>query len=550
VGVEQYAPWIALGGAFGVIAYLLYEMFKPRPLPPLPYPTPEVRTPETRTVEVPTQAQTVLPVYSTQTVEELPQTYTLYCYIRDEEGKPLAAEVTLNGLTKIADENGMVIFDCEPEKIYTVSASLSGYRTATRSIKVKEDFQTVELTLKPLRPTFTWEASIGSKILIRGVLSGPEGEPVRNATVEAVIVTPEGEEIEPHPQVVTDERGRFRMEVDAPVGGEYRVSLQYPGDEYLPARSDEKTLTVPTAPPRKQVRIAEGQVSINPPNQIIASVRLSVDQRPYPGQVVFRCNSMEQSVTADASGLAVASFTGQPGVSYTVTAEVPGTDEVVGAGPVEVGEVEIPVVKKRMVLQVSITYHSRKVTVSGVVRDSEGKVLPDRVVDVRCGDLREQAMTDESGGFEVEFTLEPGLYAVSIQVGGDAEYEGVTVREQIRVKGEPEFRDVTVTFEPVGDRFLLHLTGKVDCQGKPVGYAQAEILYIEPKLTETYSWAVSGGEIKFIHEVSPETPVYICLTVKDPNYEVRAIEVRTTSPRRGEKKMIGVPPPVYVPPLF
>jgi hypothetical protein len=469
--VEKYAPWIALAGLGGVLAWLFYELYlKPRPT--------VVPAPSERVVEKPTYVETPTlppapviitapavpqPVSTATTVEEMPVNYMVYVIVSDQDENPLPdAEVEVDGMVQKTDANGYALFELTRDKTYRAKASKAGYESDSTTFKVYQDGQRVPLKLVSKTARFidveiTYGSQLLKKIHVRGRLVDHRGNPLAHKTV---VISEERKRFETV-TAETNDYGIFTADIDPPQPGIYWIILSYAGDEECHGTASiGHRIDVPqpeaVSPGGVSPEVAEQSGVRTRVETVRPTPRLVLEASQNPGELKINCRA---TLTVDTTplkektvifstpeGYAATGVTGDDGVatgailvgapkSYTVTAQFPGDTEYAGVSDTKTVEV-VGVKRKATITIAEAKQVNSNLSVKAVLKDEKGNPIGGKILTAEVsGPVTQtlQAETGSDGSASFTWNLKEGTYTVKVSLKDDPDYEDASATTSVAI---------------------------------------------------------------------------------------------------------------------
>jgi hypothetical protein len=470
--VEKYAPWVALAGLGGVLAWLFYELY----LKPKPTVTPATSE---RVVEKPVYIETATtspapviitapgvsePVSTATAVEELPASYMVYVVVSDQGENPLPdAEVEVDGMTQKTDANGYALFELTRDKTFRATASKAGYEPDSKTFKVYQDGQQVPLKLVWKTAKFVdVEITYGSpqllsKIHVRGRLVDYRGSPL---THKSVVISEESNKFE-RMTVETNDYGIFTADIDPPQPGTYRMILSYAGDEECHGTASiDHEIDVPepqaVSPGGVSPEVAEQSGVTTRAETVRPTTHLALEASQNPGELKINCRATltvdttslqgKTIIFSTTEGYAVTGTTLENGVatgaipvpapkSYTVKAEFLGDTQYAGASDTKTVEV-VSVKPKATITITEAKQVNSNLSVKAVLKDEKGNPVGGKILTAEVPSLAPlQAETASDGSASFTFKdLPAGSYTLKVSLKDDPDYEDASATASVTVK--------------------------------------------------------------------------------------------------------------------
>ena len=199
-------------------------------------------------------------------------------------------------------------------------------------------------------------------------------------------------------------------------------------------------------------------------NEIIFSATLKTeDGRPITGNVTLELNKEFYKIVI-TDGIGSRSFDKLPEGKYTYSATYKGTDKISRA--TDNGTFEIKSVEYNVILNapdVKMTYHDGTRFIA-TLTDKQGNPIRDAAIEITINGKTYTKTTDEKGVVSLGLSLDSGIYTVTVNFKGTADYTPITRQAKVTIEPTVKGLDVVKMFRNNTQYYAIF----TDSQGNPL----------------------------------------------------------------------------------
>ena len=260
------------------------------------------------------------------------------------------------------------------------------------------------------------------------------------------------------PRNKTISNGNASWLISPLTSGSYTINAYYNGDNNYLSSNTTKILVINQTRSILKVNVEIGE------NEIIFSATLySEDGRPITGNVTLELNKEFYKIVI-TDGVGFRSFDKLPEGKYTYSATYKGTDKISRA--TDNGTFEIKSVEYNVILNapdVKMIYHDGTRFIA-TLTDKQGNPIRDAAIEITINGKTYTKTTDEKGVVSLGLSLDSGIYTVTVNFKGTADYTPITKQAKVTIEPTVKGLDVVKMFRNDTQYYAIF----TDSQGNPL----------------------------------------------------------------------------------
>ena len=260
------------------------------------------------------------------------------------------------------------------------------------------------------------------------------------------------------PRNKTISNGNASWLISPLTSGSYTINAYYNGDNNYLSSNTTKILVINQTKSILKVNVEIGE------NEIIFSATLySEDGRPITGNVTLELNKEFYKIVI-TDGVGFRSFDKLPEGKYTYSATYKGTDKISRA--TDNGTFEIKSVEYNVILNapdVKMTYHDGTRFIA-TLTDKQENPIRDAPIEITINGKTYTKTTDEKGVVSLGLSLDSGIYTVTVNFKGTADYTPITKQAKVTIEPTVKGLDVVKMFRNDTQYYAIF----TDSQGNPL----------------------------------------------------------------------------------
>ena len=260
------------------------------------------------------------------------------------------------------------------------------------------------------------------------------------------------------PRNKTISNGNASWLISPLTSGSYTINAYYNGDNNYLSSNTTKILVINQTRSILKVNVEIGE------NEIIFSATLKTeDGRPITGNVTLELNKEFYKIVI-TDGVGFRSFDKLPEGKYTYSATYKGTDKISRAtdnGTFEIKSVEYNVILN--VPDVKMIYHDGTRFIA-TLTDKQGNPIRDAAIEITINGKTYTKTTDEKGVVSLGLSLDSGIYTVTVNFKGTADYTPITKQAKVTIEPTVKGLDVVKMFRNNTQYYAIF----TDSQGNPL----------------------------------------------------------------------------------
>uniref|UniRef100_UPI000370F98C Ig-like domain repeat protein n=1 Tax=Methanobrevibacter smithii TaxID=2173 RepID=UPI000370F98C len=260
------------------------------------------------------------------------------------------------------------------------------------------------------------------------------------------------------PRNKTISNGNASWLISPLTSGSYTINAYYNGDNNYLSSNTTKILVINQTKSILKVNVEIGE------NEIIFSATLySEDGRPITGNVTLELNKEFYKIVI-TDGVGFRSFDKLPEGKYTYFATYKGTDKISRA--TDNGTFEIKSVEYNVILNASdvkMIYHDGTRFIA-TLTDKQGNPIRDAAIEITINGKTYTKTTDEKGVVSLGLSLDSGIYTVTVNFKGTADYTPITKQAKVTIEPTVKGLDVVKMFRNDTQYYAIF----TDSQGNPL----------------------------------------------------------------------------------
>ena len=260
------------------------------------------------------------------------------------------------------------------------------------------------------------------------------------------------------PRNKTISNGNASWLISPLTSGSYTINAYYKGDNNYLSSNTTKILVINQTKSILKVNVEIGE------NEIIFSATLySEDGRPITGNVTLELNKEFYKIVI-TDGVGSRSFDKLPEGKYTYSATYKGTDKISRA--TDNGTFEIKSVEYNVILNapdVKMIYHDGTRFIA-TLTDKQENPIRDAAIEITINGKTYTKTTDEKGVVSLGLSLDSGIYTVTVNFKGTADYTPITRQAKVTIEPTVKGLDVVKMFRNDTQYYAIF----TDSQGNPL----------------------------------------------------------------------------------
>ena len=260
------------------------------------------------------------------------------------------------------------------------------------------------------------------------------------------------------PRNKTISNGNASWLISPLTSGSYTINAYYNGDNNYLSSNTTKILVINQTRSILKVNVEIGE------NEIIFSATLKTeDGRPITGNVTLELNKEFYKIVI-TDGVGFRSFDKLPEGKYTYSATYKGTDKISRA--TDNGTFEIKSVEYNVILNapdVKMIYHDGTRFIA-TLTDKQGNPIRDAAIEITINGKTYTKTTDEKGVVSLGLSLDSGIYTVTVNFKGTADYTPITRQAKVTIEPTVKGLDVVKMFRNNTQYYAIF----TDSQGNPL----------------------------------------------------------------------------------
>ena len=260
------------------------------------------------------------------------------------------------------------------------------------------------------------------------------------------------------PRNKTISNGNATWLISPLTSGSYTINAYYNGDNNYLSSNTTKILVI------NQTRsILNVSVEVTDDSIDFSATLYSEDGRPITGNVTLELNKEFYKIVI-TNGVGSRSFDKLPEGKYTYSATYKGTDKISRA--TDNGTFEIKSVEYNVILNapdVKMTYHDGTRFIA-TLTDKQGNPIRDAAIEITINGKTYTKTTDEKGVVSLGLSLDSGIYAVTVNFKGTADYTPITKQAKVTIEPTVKGLDVVKMFRNNTQYYAIF----TDSQGNPL----------------------------------------------------------------------------------
>ena len=260
------------------------------------------------------------------------------------------------------------------------------------------------------------------------------------------------------PRNKTISNGNASWLISPLTSGSYTINAYYNGDNNYLSSNTTKILVINQTKSILKVNVEIGE------NEIIFSATLySEDGRPITGNVTLELNKEFYKIVI-TDGVGFRSFDKLPEGKYTYSATYKGTDKISRA--TDNGTFEIKSVEYNVILNapdVKMIYHDGTRFIA-TLTDKQENPIRDAAIEITINGKTYTKTTDEKGVVSLGLSLDSGIYTVTVNFKGTADYTPITKQAKVTIEPTVKGLDVVKMFRNDTQYYAIF----TDSQGNPL----------------------------------------------------------------------------------
>ena len=260
------------------------------------------------------------------------------------------------------------------------------------------------------------------------------------------------------PRNKTISNGNASWLISPLTSGSYTINAYYNGDNNYLSSNTTKILVINQTRSILKVNVEIGE------NEIIFSATLKTeDGKPITGNVTLELNKEFYKIVI-TDGIGSRSFDKLPEGKYTYSATYKGTDKISRA--TDNGTFEIKSVEYNVILNapdVKMTYHDGTRFIA-TLTDKQGNPIRDAAIEITINGKTYTKTTDEKGVVSLGLSLDSGIYTVTVNFKGTADYTPITKQAKVTIEPTVKGLDVVKMFRNNTQYYAIF----TDSQGNPL----------------------------------------------------------------------------------
>ena len=260
------------------------------------------------------------------------------------------------------------------------------------------------------------------------------------------------------PRNKTISNGNASWLISPLTSGSYTINAYYNGDNNYLSSNTTKILVINQTRSILKVNVEIGE------NEIIFSATLKTeDGRPITGNVTLELNKEFYKIVI-TDGVGFRSFDKLPEGKYTYSATYKGTDKISRA--TDNGTFEIKSVEYNVILNapdVKMIYHDGTRFIA-TLTDKQGNPIRDAAIEITINGKTYTKTTDEKGVVSLGLSLDSGIYTVTVNFKGTADYTPITRQAKVTIEPTVKGLDVVKMFRNDTQYYAIF----TDSQGNPL----------------------------------------------------------------------------------
>ena len=260
------------------------------------------------------------------------------------------------------------------------------------------------------------------------------------------------------PRNKTISNGNASWLISPLTSGSYTINAYYNGDNNYLSSNTTKILVINQTKSILKVNVEIGE------NEIIFSATLySEDGRPITGNVTLELNKEFYKIVI-TDGVGFRSFDKLPEGKYTYSATYKGTDKISRA--TDNGTFEIKSVEYNVILNapdVKMIYHDGTRFIA-TLTDKQENPIRDAAIEITINGKTYTKTTDEKGIVSLGLSLDSGIYTVTVNFKGTADYTPITKQAKVTIEPTVKGLDVVKMFRNDTQYYAIF----TDSQGNPL----------------------------------------------------------------------------------